>query len=351
MANTGKIGKKVRDFKFWLSRKICFPLVSPDVIQIPMTGLCNLRCRMCSLNGSGAKDLPIDKIKNIIDQAAGMGIKEAVLTGGEPFLRHDIFDILEYCRLKGMHWVITTNGTLIDKALAQRLSLCGGGHLHFSLEGLEKTNDFFRGESNFKKTCEAIKTINSLRNKNGFTLSVGVACTVMEQNLEELFGLLEYSDAIGVDVVNFQPLLKNNFNTPERGDSEFWISSGRTGLLDEVIKKIGNYRFRHASVHQEPDLRLLNKYYLKTLSSRDWKCFGGYKTIFICVGDDGSPLVYTCHGICGNLNEVSLKGAWISDTARELRRKSKRCRDLCLQSCYSRQSSSSLLNIFRRDKP
>jgi len=340
----------LRNFKFWLSRRIGFPLVNPDVIQIPMTNLCNLRCRMCSISGDGGRELSKETIIDILDQASAMGIKEAVLTGGEPFLRKDIFDILEHCRLRSIRWVITTNGTLIDRDLAQRLSDSGGGHLHFSLEGLEKTNDFFRGDGNFKKTIEAIKIINSLRNKGAFTLSVGIACTVMKQNLDDLLGLLEYSDSINVDVVNFQPMLKNNFNTPERGDSDFWIAADRIADLNEVIKKIRNYRGHHVSVFQEPGLDLFSKYYLKNLNSDNWKCFGGYKTIFICIGDDGSPLVYTCHGICGNLNEVSLKKAWVSRTARQLRKKSKKCKELCLQSCYSRESSSSLLNVLRASK-
>ncbi|MDD5128153.1 MAG: radical SAM protein [Candidatus Omnitrophica bacterium] len=348
--NSEKFNKILRNFRFWLSRGIGLPLVSPDVIQIPMTNLCNLRCRMCSISENGNRELSKETIIDILDQASAMGIKEAVLTGGEPFLRKDIFDILKHCRLRSMRWVITTNGTLIDRDLAQRLSDSGGGHLHFSLEGLEKTNDFFRGDGNFKKTTEAIKIINSLRNKGAFSLSVGIACTVMKQNLDNLLGLLEYSDSINVDVVNFQPMLKNNFNTPERGDSDFWIDAGKLGDLNEVIKRIKNYRGHHVSVFQEPDLGLFSKYYLKNLNNGDWKCFGGYKTIFICIGDDGSPLVYTCHGICGNLNEVSLKKAWVSHAARQLREKSKKCKELCLQSCYSRESSSSLLNVIRASK-
>lgn len=343
--NDGKFNKALRNFKFWLSRIINYPLISPDVIQIPLTNLCNLRCKMCSIARDDDRELSKEIILEIINQASAMGIKEAVLTGGEPFLRKDIFDILNYCRQKSMRWVVTTNGTLINRDLAQKLVNSGLGHLHFSLDGLEKTNDFFRGEGNFKKTIEAIKTINEIRNKNGFALSVGIACTVMNRNLKDLFGLLEYADTVNVDVINFQPLLKNNTNTSDRSSSDFWVDNKEIIDLNKAIERIKNYRGRHINVYQEPDLRLFSKYYLRRLSKSDWKCFGGYKTIFICVGDDGSPLVYTCHGICGNLNIISLKKAWVSQSAQKLRKQTKKCKKLCLQSCYSRESSSSLKNV------
>lgn len=342
------LNKALRNFKFWLSRAINYPLASPDVIQIPLTHLCNLRCRMCSIAGDEGRELSKEAISGIINQALLMGIKEAVFTGGEPFLRQDIFDILNYCRLRSMRWVVTTNGTLINRELAQKLVSFGPGHLHFSLDGLEETNDFFRGEGSFKRTIDAIKIINALRNKNGFTLSVGIACTVMNQNLDDLSGLLELADTINVDVINFQPVLKNNSNTPDRRESDFWVGINKITALDNAIRKIKNYQSRHVNVFQEPDLRLFSKYYRRTLQRSDWKCFGGYKTIFICVGDDGSPLVYTCHGICGNLNTVSLQNAWVSRNAQSLRKQSKKCKKLCLQSCYSRESSSSLLNVFNR---
>lgn len=342
-----KLEKALGNLNFWLSRAINYPLASPDAIQIPLTNLCNLRCLMCSIASDNEKELSKEVIVDIINQAAAMGIPEVVLTGGEPFLRKDIFDILNYCRLKSMRWVITTNGTLINQEIALKLVSLGPGHLHFSLDGLEKTNDFFRGAGSFKKTIEAIKTINTLRNKNGFTLSVGVACTVMRQNLTDLFGLLEYADSLNVDVIGFQPVLKNNSNTPDRRESDFWVGLDQLNDLDGIIKKIKNYQSRQVKVYQEPDLGLLNKYYLKQLKKYDWKCFGGHKTIFICVGDDGSPLVYTCHGICGNLNKISLKKAWVSPEAKKLRKQSKKCKELCLQSCYSRESSANLLNVFR----
>jgi len=169
----------------------------------------------------------------------------------------------------------------------------------------------------------------------------------MEHNLEDLPKLLSFADDLGVDVINFQPLLKDNFNTPDRQESEFWVREAKWPALDQALQAVKDLKRDHIQIYEEPKLELLRKYYRKTLEKADWQCFGGYKTIFICGGDDGAPLVYTCHGICGNLNERSLRECWYSKEASALRRGVKNCRDLCLQSCYSRERSGSLSAIIR----
>ncbi|MFH0984772.1 MAG: radical SAM protein [Candidatus Omnitrophota bacterium] len=336
-----------KDFLFWASRFFDHSLVSPEVIQIPMTDACNLKCAMCSIRGDGSNRLSLATIFDILDQAANMGIQEAVLTGGEPLLRKDFFEICGHCKDRGLRSILTTNGTLVDEGLAQAIVSSGLSHIHFSLDGLEEANDLVRGKGSFKKTIEGIKKVDALRKISKNPLSVGIACTVMDHNLEDLPQLMAYADALNVDAINFQPLLKDNANTPDRRVSKFWIPDERWHVLDETIEQIKHFKARHLQLYEEPDLRLLKKYYRRSLSRSDWKCFGGYKTLFVCIGDTGTPLVYTCHGICGDLSEKSLRECWASREAAKLRKSVKRCRDLCLQSCYSRERSRSLWAIGR----
>lgn len=340
----------IRNLNFLISRVINYPLVSPDGINITLTNKCNLRCKMCFISSDSydkESDLSKNEVFSIIDQAAAMGIKETILTGGEPFLRDDLFEIFEYCKLKGLRSVVTTNGTLVDKALARKIVTSHLSHIHFSVDGLEEANDFIRGKGKFAKTISAIKLVNELRNKHNSKLSLGIASTVMDHNLEDLPRLLSVADGLNVDVINFQPLLKNNANTLDRGDTIFWVSCQRLPVLDEVIKKIKSFKGKHTSVYEEPDLMLLSKYYRRSLLLSDWKCFGGYKTIFICVGDNKAPLVYTCHGICGSLKEKSIKDCWMSAEAKRLRENVKKCKNPCLQSCYSRVISGSFLRTLK----
>lgn len=177
-------------------------------------------------------------------------------------------------------------------------------------------------------------------------MSIGVAFTVMDENVQEMFDTLLMADGLGADIINFQPVVNDNTDFTSREQSPFWISPARIPILESEIKKIRQYRPKHITISEEPQLELLVKYYQGKLSSRDWRCFGGFKTMFVCFSKR-QPLLYSCHGVCGNLNEVSLRQAWTSKEARRLRAHSRNCKTFCMQSCYSQASAQNLYNVIR----
>lgn len=337
----------MNDFPYWLSRKIKYPLIPPNIIQLSLTYRCNLRCKMCSIPGllPQEEELSTKQIFHIIDEASDYGIQELLLTGGEPFLREDLFEICEYSYNKGLRSIITTNGVLIDTDLAETIVKSKINHMHFSLDGLKETNDFFRGAGTFNKIINAISILNNKR-KNDCHLSIGIACTVMDRNVIELYDTVKLADNLNADVINFQPLVSNNANFLDRTLPEFWVKNENISALKDQIIKIREYKPRHITIYEEPHLELLVKYYQGELTQKDWLCFGGFKTVFICFSKN-QPLVYSCHGICGNLNEVSLKEAWTSKEAYKLRLHSKNCKNLCMQSCYSQEKAQSLSNLVK----
>lgn len=337
----------MRHFLFWLSRKINYPFVAPEIVQISLTYRCNLRCKMCSIVDllPQQEELSTEQIFHIIDQAAGYGIKQMLLTGGEPFLRRDIFRISEYAYNKGLRSIITTNGVLINNNTAEAIADSGANHIHFSIDGLEDTNDFFRGKGVFKKIIEAITILNKQR-KSKQPLSTGIACTVMDTNVKELYKLVRLADELDVNAINFQPLINDNANFLSKGVPASWVKEANIPILRQELARIRSYRPKHVTVYEEPNLELLVKYYNGELKRKDWICFGGFKTVFICYSKN-EPLVYSCHGICGNLEKIPLKKAWRSKEAYKLRVHSKNCQNLCLQSCYSHESAQSLGNLAR----
>lgn len=345
ISSNKKIAIFYKNFGLWLSRQINYPLVSPDTIQISLTYRCNLRCKMCSLANllPQEEELYTNQVFHIINEAKNYGIKEVLLTGGEPFLRRDIFEICEHSFKNGLRSVITTNGTLIDDRMAEAIRGSGIGHIHFSIDGLEETNDFFRGKESFKKAIQGIRILNERRNKK-HCFSIGIAVTVMDRNVNELYKIVELADDLNIDVINFQPLIKDNANFIDNGFPAFWLKKDDIPVLKEEISKIRNFKPRHISIYEEPHLELLIKYYQRRLIKKDWVCFGGFKTVFICYSKR-EPLVYTCHGICGNLDKISLKRAWFSKEAYNLRMHSRNCRNLCMQACYSKESAQSLIDL------
>jgi len=340
----------MKNMLFWLSRKIDYPLVGPKVLQISLTNRCNLSCRMCSIANSLPKEqeLSTAQILHAIDEAQGYGIKEILLTGGEPFLREDLFEITKYCYGKGLRSIVTTNGTLINDRLIEPIINSKISHLHFSIDGLEETNDYFRGGGAFHKIIKAVGLLNRIRKKENI-FSLGFACTIMDNNVGQLSGLVKLADDLNVDVINFQPLVKDNSNFLDKTLPLFWVKKENIPILSAEICKIRDYTRRHITIYEEPRLELLIKYYKGQLGRKDWTCFGGFKTVFICFSNN-QPLIYSCHGVCGNLDEVNLKAAWLSRDAYRLRVHSKKCKDLCLQSCYSEEACGSLNNVLKTIK-
>lgn len=337
----------MKHFLYCISRKINYPLVGPSVIQLSLTYRCNLRCKMCNIVDllPQEEELSTEQIFHIIDEAKSYGIREVLLTGGEPFLREDIFKICGYSYNRGLRSIITTNGVPIDNKVAEAIANSRVGHIHFSLDGLEDTNDFFRGKGVFKKVIDAINILNEKRKNNHF-FSIGIACTVMDKNVRELYDIVRLADDLNVDVINFQPLVNDNANFLNRDPHPFWVKKENISILKQEIGKIRAYKPKHVTIYEEPHLELLVKYYSAELTKRDWVCFGGFKTVFICYSK-GEPLVYSCHGICGNLDKISLRKAWTSEEAYKLRLHSKNCKNLCMQSCYSQEAAQSLSNLIR----
>jgi len=334
---------------FWLSRRIDFPLVCPQTIQFSLTSRCNLRCKMCNIAGRQPEEeeLTTDCIKRLMDQAAQWGIGEVLFTGGEPFLRDDIYELCSYAAQKGMRSVITTNGTLLDEAACRRLAGCGAGHLHFSLDGLEDTHDSLRGKGTFAAVVKAFGLLQSERSR-GAKFSLGAAFTVMDINAGELCGFMRLCSELRADVVNFQPFTPDNADFSEENSKlGLWPGTEKIKVLREQIELLGKMSVNKPVIFREPALELLPGYYAGTLKPRDWVCFGGFKTAFICYSKN-KPLLYTCHGICGDLDARTLREAWVSAEAYRLRVHSRLCRKPCLQSCYSLSAASSIPAMWRK---
>ena len=125
---------------FYTSRKVLKPLIPPEHVYFSITNRCNLRCRMCevSKNPSSAEDeLSKDKIKNIIVQIKDMGIKHIIFSGGEPTLRDDLIELVEFSVSNGIKMTdIITNGTLLSDDIIEKFIKVGLNHITISLDGL-----------------------------------------------------------------------------------------------------------------------------------------------------------------------------------------------------------------------
>lgn len=95
-------------------------LSAPETVHLSITGRCNLNCRFC-YSKSKTDDLSTAEIFSLIDELSSMGVFQLAIGGGEPFLRKDIFDIVDYCKQKNVVANITSNGSLITDDICRKI--------------------------------------------------------------------------------------------------------------------------------------------------------------------------------------------------------------------------------------
>src|SRR5512140_2545934 len=125
--------------------------VLPDTLRMiawEVTRSCNLACVHCRASaecGPYEGELDTDRCKKLIDEIAAFSSPVIILTGGEPLLRPDIFEIAAYGNQLGLRMVMATNGTLVTEDIARKLIDSGIMRVSISIDGLNaESHDAFR---------------------------------------------------------------------------------------------------------------------------------------------------------------------------------------------------------------
>ncbi len=162
------------------------------VVVWNVTRQCNLNCMHCYASAkSVAKgdEMTTAQGKEMLQDLASFGVPVILFSGGEPLMRKDLLDLIVHARHVGMRAVISTNGTLIDKRLAESFKKTGLSYVGISLDGLEGTHDRFRRQSGAFQ-----KALTGIRNCLDIGVKVGIRCTISRHNVSEIgriFDLLE----------------------------------------------------------------------------------------------------------------------------------------------------------------
>ena len=165
------------------------------VVVWNVTRTCNLRCKHCYSDSASdvvEKELSTKEALSLIDNLAEFNVPVILFSGGEPLLRPDFFELVDYARKKGIRATISTNGTLITPDLARDIKKAGVSYVGISLDGISENNDRFRGKKGAFEA--ALKGIQYCRREDQ---KVGLRFTINKHNyleLPEIFKLLEEED-------------------------------------------------------------------------------------------------------------------------------------------------------------
>jgi len=320
---------------FYIGRLISYPVIPPEHVYFSLTSRCNLRCRMCDIFKYPSRpedELSASKIKDIILQIKEMGIKHLIFSGGEPFLRKDFFEILEFAAANSIENIdIITNGLFLDDYAVQKLLKTRLNHITVSLDGLRETNDKIRGNGVFEKVEGNIDKLKYYKSKYGLSFpTLGINFTIMDCNIDEILPMVEFVKAKGLDAILLQPVLFSNMKMGEQRDSPLWPSERSILKLKEIIKEILRLKDKLEGLVICTDSELLKGVadYFKGKRTK-FACYEAIKRMAITC--DGK--LWSCMGVYGDLKEKKLADIWFSEEAMRLRNNLRQCSRHCLQDC------------------
>jgi radical SAM protein with 4Fe4S-binding SPASM domain len=275
----------------------------PLVMSWNVTRECNMKCSHCYINATEKKldnELTTQEAKNLMDQICQVSKPLLILSGGEPLLRPDIFELIQYGSSKGLKMGLGSNGSLIDDAVAGKLKAAGIATVSISLDSnIAAQHDEFRGvEGAWEKAINACK---ALRKNN---VIVQVNTTLTQQNYNQIDDIMSLAEGIGVE--NFHLF--------------FLVPTGRgtklTDISPQKYEDMITNTFAKASRHKlnvrpscAPQFMRIAKD--MGLDMRQWirGCIAGLYYCRIYPNGDVTPCPYLPVKL-GNVREKSFKEIW-----------------------------------------
>lgn len=338
------LGELKSNLSYHFSEVLEYPIAKPYWIYVSLSHKCTYNCRMCSvvkiLKGY---ELPTETVKRALDEISSWKRDCIIMfTGGEPFLRKDIFDLINYSVNKGLKQEVVSNGSLIDDELAIKIISSELENIAVSLDGAkEDTHEFIRERGAFKKALKAIENLVKAKRKIGSGPQISVWTTIMKENTKELFDIIPLVRDLGVECLVYHPVMVAQDDMQNNSpDAPFWIKGEDLKILKEQVGKIVDYQNKHGLVAFLHDPYLWIRHFEGTLIRKDWKC---NPFVFINIGPDGE--MRSCGASFGNIKEMSLDDCLNTEEAFRARKLMKICQKPCLQTCWAHPESDSLLKI------
>jgi heme d1 biosynthesis radical SAM protein NirJ len=194
---------------------------------------CNLNCRHCystSVDKDFAGELSTQEVFTVMEDLRAFGVPVLILSGGEPLMRPDLFDLAHRAKQLGFYVALSTNGTLIDAALIPRIREARFDYLGVSLDGLEATHDRFR-----RRPGAFRESLQGLRLCRDAGIRVGMRFTLTKDNAQDLPGLLDLMAAESIDKFYLSHLNYAGRGNANRGDdAHFRMTREAMDLLFET---------------------------------------------------------------------------------------------------------------------
>lgn len=273
-------------------------------IQFELTSRCNERCIHCYIpNGkkNNGKDMPIEKVKQVIDEFSVMGGLHVTLSGGEAFLHPKLIEVMNYCREKDMQISILSNLIALRDEQVKQIKDANVSIVQVSLYSMipEHHDTITTIPGSFRRTKAAIEKLVSA------DIPVQISCPVMKANRKDYKAVLEYARSLNIKA-------QTDYIMMAQADLDTQNLANRISIqeTEELLRELIEYDidYRESTLKQRPvteqikdDLERFKKQPL---------CGAGINDC--CITENGD--VYPCAGwqsmIIGNVYKQSLLEIW-----------------------------------------
>ena len=206
---------------------------------------CNLTCKHC-YSISADRDFPCelstDEVFSVMDDLKHFRVPVLILSGGEPLLRPDIYDIARRAKETGFYVGLSSNGTLIDANNIDRIAAIGFDYVGVSLDGIKDTHDRFRRMQGAYDA--SLHGIRLCRDKG---IKVGIRFTLTQDNAQDLPGLLQLLEDERLDKFYLSHLnYAGRGNTNRKNDAVHQTTRQAMDLLFDTC-----WRYQREGRHNE----------------------------------------------------------------------------------------------------
>jgi MoaA/NifB/PqqE/SkfB family radical SAM enzyme len=185
----------------------------PVRMELHPTDKCNLGCIFCwkrKEKNPTKKELSEAKLLQIVREAAKLGVKEWIVSGGgEPLMRKDAtLKVLREIKKYKMWGLLTTNGTLLEEKDAEKLVRMGWDQIQFSIDGPNKEiNDFLRPPNSFERITRAVKILRKVKKRlHSNKPYIGFNTIMNKMNFDKMDKMIELASEVGAELVFFEPI-------------------------------------------------------------------------------------------------------------------------------------------------
>ncbi len=206
-----------------------------------ITNECNYACTYCIFSSTGKKpegELTTQEIFSALRDLKENNFNHIKFTGGEPFLRPDMIEILSYAKSLGINSDISTNASLITPSIAKELKDLDLDMVHVSLDGHNSaSHEAVRGKKSFEKTLKGLALLKD------YKIKMRIGCVIHKNNQENLKNIMEFAQNYGAQEIIFSMM-----ETAGRLKNDSPLLSSRTAqslaLEIEAIKKSNSFTIK-----------------------------------------------------------------------------------------------------------